>query len=183
MHINRVCFFFTHARCSTCRHLNSENDSSFLCCLHWANSQWWGGLRWGGAGRGGREGECDVKCLASGREDETMGDMPAFFPMAKKKTTAWRMSDRLNVHQNCPSVWLCALHRGGSDNNNLKACLDIVPEPLSLPPLGSTRSLTRWPSQHSSECRGKPWQAFTPSLASLKGGVYHCENVKYCVSL
>lgn len=47
------------------------------------------------------------------------------------------MSDRVNVHQNCPSVWLCALHRGGSDNNNnLKACLDIVSEPLSLPPLG-----------------------------------------------
>lgn len=64
----------------------------------------------------------------------------------QKKPTAWRMSDRLNVHQDCPSVWLCALHRGGSDNNNLKACLDIVSEPLSLPPLGSTQSLTRWPS-------------------------------------
>lgn len=96
-------------------------------------------------GCGGREGECDVKCLASGREDETLGDMPAFFPMAKK-TAAWRMSDRLNVHQNCLSVWLCALHRGRSNNNNLKACLDIVSEPLSLPPLGSTQSLTCWPS-------------------------------------
>lgn len=45
----------------------------------------WVALGWGGVGWGGREGECDVKCLASGREDETMGDMPAFFPMAKKK--------------------------------------------------------------------------------------------------
>lgn len=36
------------------------------------------------AGWGGSEGECHVKCLASGREDETLGDMPAFIPMAGK---------------------------------------------------------------------------------------------------
>lgn len=58
--------------------LNLENGSSFLCCLLWVNSQQWGTLRWGGS-----EGECDVKCLASGGEDETLGDMPAFIPMAK----------------------------------------------------------------------------------------------------
>lgn len=141
----------------------------------------WVALGWGGARRKRRWVRCEVSGLGQGRWNH--GRHACLLSHGKKKTTAWRMSDRLNVHQNCPSVWLCALHRGGSDSNNLKACLDIVSEPLSLPPLGSTRSLTRWPSQHSSECRGKPWQAFTPSLASLKGGVYHCENVKYCVSL
>lgn len=123
-----------------CYEIRRTTAASRVACSGWILSS---GACLGGVGRKWRWVRCEVFGPGQGRWNP---GRHACLHSHGKKTTPWRMSDRLNVHQNCLTVWLCALCHGGSNNNNLKACLDTVSEPLSLPPLGSTQPLTSWPS-------------------------------------